>query len=195
MPSKAFFFCSNLRFGGRQSTVTMIFTCWPREHSFPISGAVGGTCRRLSHFCNILLQELQTLLHVKITRSTNLLSLWRRKLRLPTYLHTVSYKYISFLNTCSQLAWVLASSEYYSITWRIVSVDLQVTKFIFKNSLDSEETFSPYWCDIFLFFEFLPLGNLSTAPVFSFNQINKHIYTNYRECFVYFTQLAETMLF
>ena len=121
MPSKAFFFCSNLRFGGRQSTVTMIFTCWPREHSFPISGAVGGTCRRLSRFCNILLQELQTPLHVKITRSTNLLSLWRRKLRLPTYLHTVSYKHISFLNTCSQLAWVLASSEYYSIIWRVMS--------------------------------------------------------------------------
>ena len=29
--SKGFFFCSNLRFGERQSTVTMVFTRWPRE--------------------------------------------------------------------------------------------------------------------------------------------------------------------
>ena len=38
----------------------------------------------LSCFCNILLQGL-TPLHVKITRSTNLLSVCRRKLKLSTY--------------------------------------------------------------------------------------------------------------
>ena len=39
--------------------------------------AVGGTCQWLSHFYNILLKDL-TLLHVKITRSLNLMSVcWR----------------------------------------------------------------------------------------------------------------------
>ena len=78
-----FFFGSNLRLGGRQSTVTMVLTRWPREDSwrfFPVSRALGGTCRRLSRFCNILLQDL-TPLHVKITRSTNLLSVGRRRLQ------------------------------------------------------------------------------------------------------------------
>ena len=65
----------------------MVFTRWPREDSFPVSGALGGTCRCLSRFCNILLQDL-TLLHVKISRSTNFLSVCRRKLKLLTHLHT-----------------------------------------------------------------------------------------------------------
>ena len=56
----------------------------------------------LSCFCNILLQGL-TPLHVNITRSTNLLSVCLRKLKLSTYLHVVSYNHISFLNTRSQL--------------------------------------------------------------------------------------------
>ena len=64
--------------------------------------ALGGTCRRLSSFCNILLQDL-TSLHVKITRSTNLLSVCRRKLKLSPYLHAVSYNHVSFLKTRSQL--------------------------------------------------------------------------------------------
>ena len=77
-------------------------------------------------------------------------------------------------------------------------MDLQVTKFIFENSLHLEETFFPCQCDIFHFFEFLLLGNSSTAPVFSHNQINKqpeNLYVNYGECFVYFTQLTESSLF
>ena len=57
---------------------------------FPrFSSTHGGRCRRLSRFYIILLQDL-TLLHVKITRSTNLLSFCRRKIKLSTYLHTVS---------------------------------------------------------------------------------------------------------
>lgn len=44
MPSKAFFFGSNLRFGGHQSTVTIVFTRWPRENSLPVSWALGITC-------------------------------------------------------------------------------------------------------------------------------------------------------
>ena len=56
----------------------------------------------LNRFCNILPQDL-TAIHVKITRSTNLSSVCRRKLKLSTYLHTISYNHISFLNTRSQL--------------------------------------------------------------------------------------------
>ena len=76
-PSKGFFFGSNLRFGGRQSTVTMVFIRCPREDSFPVSRVLGGKFRRLSPFCNILLQDLTpavTPLRAKITRSVNLLS-------------------------------------------------------------------------------------------------------------------------
>ena len=53
-------------------------------------------------------------------------------------------------------------------------------------------------CDIFSFLEFILFGNSSTAPVFSFNQINKlpkQPLRYYRECFGYLTQLAETSLF
>ena len=49
-PSKGFFFCSNLRFGERQSTFTMVFTRWPTEYFFSVSQALGGKCRRLSRF-------------------------------------------------------------------------------------------------------------------------------------------------
>ena len=52
----------------------------------------------LNRFCNILPQDL-TPVHVKITRSTNLLIVCRRKLKLSTYLHTISYNHISFLST------------------------------------------------------------------------------------------------
>ena len=85
------------------------FTRWLREDSFSVSRALGRICRRFSRFCNILLQDL-TPLHVKITRSTNLLSVCRRKIKLSIYLHVVSYNHISFLKTRSQLVSVLASS-------------------------------------------------------------------------------------
>ena len=66
-------------------------------------------------FCNILLKDL-TPLHVKITSNTNLLSVCQRKLKLSTYLHTLSYNHIlSFLNTRSQFVLGLATSEFYSI--------------------------------------------------------------------------------
>ena len=101
----------------------MVFTHWPRQDSFLLSRALWGTCQRLSCFCNILLQDL-TSLHVKITRGTYLLSVCRRKLKLTTYWHTVSYNNSSFLNKSSQLVWVLGtagSSRFYSITWRMIS--------------------------------------------------------------------------
>ena len=94
--------------------------CWPGEDSFPVSQALGGgKCRHLSYFSTILLQD-PTPLHVKIIRSTKLLIICWRKLKL-TYLLTESYNHISFFNTRSQLVWVLASSKFYSITWRMIS--------------------------------------------------------------------------
>ena len=75
---------------------------------------------------------------------------------------------------------------------------MQVTKFIFENNLRSEETFVPRRCYTFRFFEFMLLGNSSTASVFSYNQIIRqpeNLYVNYRRYFGYFTQLVETLLF
>ena len=66
--------------------LSWFFTRWPRADSFPVSRALGRTCPRLSRFCNILLQD-PAQLHVKITRSTNLLSVCRRKLKLSPYTH------------------------------------------------------------------------------------------------------------
>ena len=118
------------------------------QDSFSVSWALGRICRRFSRFCNILLQDL-TPLHVKITRRKNLLSVSRRKLKLSTYLHTVSYNHISFLNR-SQLVWVLASSGFYSITWRMIS-----SKIHFRKQPPFRGNFSPFRCDIFCFFEFI----------------------------------------
>ena len=50
------------------------------QDKFLVSRTLGGKCRRLSGFCHILLQDV-TPLHVKITSSTNLLSVCRRKLK------------------------------------------------------------------------------------------------------------------
>ena len=83
-----------------------VFTRWLRADSLPVSRALG----RTSRFCNTLLQDLAPL-HVKTTRSTNLLSVCRRKLKLSTYLQTVIYNHISFLNARSQLVWILLALD------------------------------------------------------------------------------------
>ena len=168
------------------------------ERILSLSQAPGRICRRLSRFCNILLQDM-TPLHVMIMRSSNLLSVCHKKFKLSTYLHTVSYNHVSFLNTPSQLVWVLASSGFYSITWRMISRSAGY-KIHFRTQPPFRGIFFSSRCDtcIFRFFEFILLGNSSTAPVFSYNQINKqreNLYVNYRERFSYFTQLAETSLF
>ena len=124
------------------------FMRWPREDSFSVSWALWGICRRFSCFCNILLQDLAPL-HVEITRRKNLLSVSRRKLKLSIYLHTVSYNHISFLNR-SQLVWVLASSSFYSIIWRMIS-----SKIHFRKQPPFRGNFFPFRCDIFCFFEFI----------------------------------------
>ena len=86
-PQRFFSWGSNLGFGGRQSTFTMVFHALAQSRFFPcFDRALGRTCWRLIRFCNILLQD-PAQLHVKITRSTNLLSVCRRKLKLSTYTH------------------------------------------------------------------------------------------------------------
>ena len=75
------------------------------------------------YFCNIFPQDLIPL-HVKVTRGTNLSRVCRRKLKLWTYLRTVSYNHASFFNTRSQLFRVLGtagSSGFYSKTRRTIS--------------------------------------------------------------------------
>ena len=117
--------------------------------------------------------------HVKITRSTNLLSVCRRKLKLSTYLHFVSYKHISFLNTPSQLVWVLARSGFYSITWRKISRSAGYKIHFRKTAFIQRKRFPLSVCHLF---EFILLDNSFTAPVSSFNQINKqpeNLYVNY----------------
>ena len=131
-------------------------------------------------------------------KSHNLLSVCRKKLELSTYLHTISYNHISFLTTRSQLAGVLAmSSGFYSITPRTTGRSPGF-KIHFRKQPPFRGNFFPCRSDIFLFFEFILLGSSSMAPMFAYNQINKqaeNLYVNYRECFGYFTQLAETSLF
>ena len=88
------------------------------------------------------------------------------------YTLQVTTTYYAFSINRLQFVWVLASSGFYTITWRMIR-DLHVTKFIFKNSLHYEETFSVFGVISFIFFEFILLGNSSTASAFSYNQINK----------------------
>ena len=177
----------------------------PRFHSlakwrfFPrFSSTHGGRCRRLSRFYIILLQDL-TPLHVKITRSANLLRFCRWKIKLPTYLHTVSYNHISFLNTRSQLFWVLASSGFYSITWRLLSRSAGYYKIHFREQPPVRGNFS-----LVSVISFVSLNSCYLAIIcprlsfFLYNPKNKqleNLYVNYKECFGYFTQLDETSLF
>ena len=97
-PQRVFSFVQTCVLVDVNQSLPWFFTRWPREDSFSVSWALGRICRRFSRFCNVLLQDL-TLLHDKITRRKNLLSVSRRKLKLSTYLHTVSYNHISFLKS------------------------------------------------------------------------------------------------
>ena len=79
------------------------------------------------------------------------------------------------------------------------STENSFTKFIFENSLYSEETFSVVGVISFVSLNLYSIlcNSSSTAPVFSYNQINKqpeNLYVNCRVCFGYFTHLAETSL-
>ena len=76
----------NCILGDVNQPLKWFFMRWPRADSFPVSRVLGRTCPRLSRICNILLQD-PAQLHVKITRSTNLLSVCRRKLKLSPYSH------------------------------------------------------------------------------------------------------------
>ena len=68
--------------------------------------------------------------------------------------HTVSYNHISFLNARSQLVWALASSGFYSITWRMISRSAGY-KIHFRKQPLFRGNFLPRRCDILRFFEFI----------------------------------------
>ena len=70
------------------------------------------------------------------------------------FTHTVSYNNISFLNARSQLVWVLASSGFYSITWRMISRSAGY-KIHFRKQPLFRGNVLPCRCDIFRFFEFI----------------------------------------
>ena len=95
-----------------------------------------------------------------------------RKQKLSTYLNTVSYNHISFLNTHLQLVWDLASSGFFSISRNMISRSAGYTIPFRKQPPFRGKAFVPCRCDIFRFFDFMLLGNSSRAPVFSYNQIN-----------------------
>ena len=118
------------------------FMRWPRADSFTVSRALGRTYLRLSCFCNILPQDLAQS-HVKITRSTNLLSVCRRKLKLLTYaLFKLQQHKLS------------QSSGFYSITWRMISRSAGYKIHFLKQPL-FRGNFVPCRCDIFRFFAFI----------------------------------------
>ena len=137
----------------------MVFTRFPTESSFPVSRALRGTCQRLSRFCNILLQAL-TLHHVKITRSTKLLSVCRRKFRQIIDL----FKHCKLQpHTCKLSQYTLATrlrfgnSGFYSITWRMRSGSASYKIYFRKQPL-----FRRNLCPLsvwYLSFLFVLLGN------------------------------------
>ena len=119
----------------------MVFTRWPREdsfptsfpgfsptrpcratvrrenlemrlYSFPVSRALGGKYRRLSRFAIFFYRIWHRFM--SILRGVRICWVFVGG-------NTVNYNHISFLNTRSQLVWVLASSGFYSITWRMIS--------------------------------------------------------------------------
>ena len=65
-----------------------------------------------------------------------------------------------------------SGSGFYSITWRTIARSAGY-KIHFGKKLLFRGNFFPCRCDIFRFFEFILFGYSSTAPVFSYNQINK----------------------
>ena len=97
----------------------------------------------------------------------------------------------------SYTVWVLASSGFYSITWRMVSRSAGY-KIHFQKQPLFRGNVLPCRCFVSLNLYSILCNSSSTAPVFSYNQINKqpeNLYVNCRVCFGYFTHLAGTSLF
>ena len=108
-PQRFFSLGSNLRFGGHQSTVTMGFHVLAQSRPSPGFSSTRKNKSSLQYFATgsgtTSCQDYEKYEFVNVCR---------RKLKLSTYLQTVSYDHISFLNARSQLVWILASSGFYS---------------------------------------------------------------------------------
>ena len=98
-PPKGFFFGSNVQFGGRQSTITMVFTRWLREYSFPISRALG---RKIMLAFKLFLQYFGTGSDTALCQDYEeyefVECLLEETQIIDLYLHTVSYNHISRLS-------------------------------------------------------------------------------------------------
>ena len=158
----------------------MVFHALALSRFFPLFSSTGRICRRLSRFCNILLQDLTPLL--SRLREVRICWVFVGKNSNLAYLHIVSYNHISCLTRRWQLAWVLAmSSGFYSITWRTIAGSAGY-KIHFRKQPPYRGNVFPCRCNIFRFLEFILLGNSSMAPVFSYNQINKQPENLYVNC-------------
>ena len=107
-------------------------------------------------------------------------------------LHTVSCNNISFLNTRSQLVWVLASSvwQFWRLfeTWRMIKISAAYKIYFHTVFTFWKKKTSISRCDILHFFEFI-------LVVFSYNHIKtENLYVNYKKCFGYFTQSSQATL-
>ena len=151
-PERFFSSGSNLRFGGHQSTVTMVFHSLAQSRFFPHFSSTRKNMLVFKPFLQYfatgsgiaLCQDYEEYKFVEcLSEELNY--------RLT---HTVSYNDISFLNARSQLIWVLASSGFYSITWRMISRSVGY-KIHFRKQPPFRGNFVPCRCDIFRFFEFI----------------------------------------
>ena len=124
-----------------------------------------------------------TPLLVKITRSTNLLSVCRRKLKLSTYLHTKlqPHKLSQYTLAIRLSSWyflgIAGSSGFYSITWRMISR---------KHAASIQrKLFSLVGVISFLSLNFYSLANRPRFPCFHTIKYKQpeNLHVNCRECF------------
>ena len=105
-PQRFFSSGSNLRFGGRQSTVTMGFHALAQSRLSPRFSSTRKNKSFLQYFATGSVTA-----SCQDYEESNLLSVCRRKHKLSTYLQTVIYNHINFLNARSQLVWILLAQD------------------------------------------------------------------------------------
>ena len=94
-------------------------------------------------------------LHVRITEEYEFDECLSKETQImDLFTHCKLQPHISFLNARSQLIWVLASFEFYSITWRMISRSAGY-KIHFQKQPPFIGNFVPCRCDILSFFEFI----------------------------------------
>ena len=141
MPSKDFFFGSNLRFGGRQSTVTMVFHALALRRFFLHFLSSRKNMLAFQPFLQYFATGSHTASCQDYKENKFVECFWEETQIIDIFTHC---------NTRSQLVWVLASSGFYPITRGILS-----SKIHFGKQPPITENFFPFRCDIFCIFEFI----------------------------------------